>query len=689
MSAQISSSSPLAAQHAGPALLEPQILKEALAMQGLQLQVALWSQISQEFSSLSEGVEAYLRATKCAYTKLNKVSHKEFAQLEQGTLCGFTDGSIGIKKNSTMASELAWAIEFGPIASSGAADPEPLGLFEFWQRLRNTNWLVQAIRASFPSFMPIIAVSMLINILAMAPAIFSIQVYDRIMPNKAFASLWALALGVVVCLVFEFLLKRARHGLLEHAATVTDALCSQKMASTLLGTPVNTTRASTLLQHLRSFESLREMITGVFLITLVDVPFMAIFLLVMAFIHPYFLVVALFFIGISFTHLFFSHRRLSRLGLAQLLQLRESQNRWIETLSSLPTLQSLGIQRSWSKRLTMQQVEQRIAGNEIRAAVFHSGQFIYALQQLGWISMICLGVWLSTLNELTVGGMIAASMLAMRCFSPLQRLQNQLLHGHVAQAGFIELDQFMSKRSGPQPSLPLDAIRAIQLTNCSVQFENKTALREINLQVKAGEKVGLIGPNGAGKSTLLNLLAGILPSASGGYCINELPVDQIGPAELGSRVGYSEQPPCLIEGTLLQNIQMDRPWVSLNDCRKAIEALGLADWVHSLPQGLHSQVTVGGKNLSAGKRQMISLARAFAGEPDLLLLDEPTVCLDQEHEHRVMEAIRRVRPDQTLVLATHRLGLLKLVDTLVLLDQGCIKQQGNRAEVLVQTGGKT
>lgn len=663
-----------------------QVLKQALDLKGLSFQKSVWLIATDSAASISRAIETYLEQSNIQFNKLLNVSESEYPRIENGSIGITADGHAALKP-AEQSKPVAWAtvFEFTNTESSNHRNSiKQLTLLQFWRKMSQAPWLVEAMKAGLPNLKPIILVSFLINLLALAPAIFSIQVYDRIIPNQAFASLWALGTGVLICLGFELLLKKSRHQLLEHAATVTDTLCTKKLSTALLNTETTSTKPSVLLQHLRSFESLREVITGVFLLTVVDVPFLLIFLAVIGLVHPYFLILSILVITISLFHIALTQRKLSRLGQEQMKQARDSHNRWIETLGCLPTLQSLGIHQLWSKRLTNQQIQQRLTANEIREHVFSSSQFTQALQQIGWVSIIALGAWLASINELTVGGMIAASMLTMRCFAPIQKLQAQLMLSHVAQSGFVELDEYISRTEEKvEPRDSLENIQNIQLNQVQVNLgEQHAILENISMQIKAGDRIGLIGPNSSGKTTLLNLLAGVIQPVEGGYCINNLDTQRIGRSELGKLIGFAEQPPQLIEGTLLDNIRMNRPWVSVQDCVSAIEQLGLTPWIAGLSDGLHHKVHVGGKNLSSGKRQMISLARALSGRPELLLLDEPTVCLDRESEAQVRNALQTLPSNVTLVLATHSLSLLEATDRLILLEKGKIKAHGERAVVL-------
>ncbi len=669
-------------------------LKTFLDLNGVSFLPSQWQlalqthEKTQTTELLYKTVLQYLEFASCHFKNYSDIKSHEQKLLGEGALCFLTNGDLVIKhnQNANLSSTVKHAIELVEKPEGNNRSLKQLGLLEFWRLLRHTDWLTDSIQKGFSNFKSILIASVLINLLALSTAIFSIQVYDRIIPNQAFASLAVLVTGVLLCLFFELLIKNARHSMMEHAATVTDTLCTKKLAQTLLNASTPTTNPTQLMQHLRAFETVREVITGMFLLSLVDLPFMFLFLFVLTLIHPYFLLVAIAILLITALNTFRLHHQLSKLGAKQINQQRNNQSHWIETLTLLPLLQTLGVQNIWSKQLIKQQVDLRITGNHVRAKITASTQFTYLIQQLGWISIIAVGAWLTINNELTIGGMIAASMMAMRSFSPIQKLQSQLIQTHIAQAGFIELNQFMQQQTQQENGLtPLSTISHIALNDISVSLPNsKTLISEINLTLKAGDRVGLIGPNGSGKTTLLKCLSGIFKPTQGGYCINHLDQSQISHSEIAKQIGYAEQPPLMIANTLLENIRFNRPWGTSKDCLDAAEQLGLIEWINQLPKGIHTRIDQGGTNLSSGLKQMISIARAMAGKPKLLLLDEPTVCLDERSENHFIQALSKFDPNSIVVFSTHRTHLLRQATRLVLLTNGKIKAQGDHHEVLLK-----
>lgn len=644
-------------------------------------------------------LQAYLNACNIPHRVFQNVQAPELKHLAPSTLVMTSNGSTGslddLARRAAEPPELTWAVQLDavkPGSTQNQTGESPASLLTFWRKLRDSVWLRNALRFDDGSFKPVIYASLLINILALAGPLFSLQVYDRIIPNQAYASMVALLLGVALCLGFEHMLKHARHRLMEIAATSIDTRCTDKLSQSLLNVPIHKTDPTVLLQHLRSFEHLRELITGVFLLTLIDLPFLLLFLVVIALIHPFFLLVAATVIALTLLVVASSHYTLSRLGQTQMKQARETQSQWLDSLANLDNIQAHGVQHAHGKLLNQLQLKARMGGNAVRDHMFQINQKIHLLQQGSWVFTIALGVYLIVEKQMTVGGLIAVSMLTMRCFAPIQKLQGHLVQTHSAQASFEELDLFLGQdNKTANAKSALSEIQHIELNSASVlkpghaiesAQDSNFIVRNVNIDLPAGSRTGIIGPTGSGKTSVLKLLAQQLKCDHGYIAVNHLSIDHYHPSEFSCKVGYATQPPVLIKGSLLDNIRFMRPHIDVAACWQVLEQLGLKPWVEQHPDGLHMAIESQGNNLSSGQKQAVSLCRALAGKPQLILLDEPTVCLDQFMENRLIQALQQVDGNTVLVFTTHKLGLLACAQSLVLMHHGKVHAKGAKAEVL-------
>jgi|GEM_PF-1145841 len=643
-------------------------------------------------------LRAYLTACNIPHQVFEQILPGEIKHLSTHTLAMTHTGQSGLLKDLRSAGEenlpLQWALQIDAVKTSPNPSNQkpPESLLGFWRKLRESPWLREALNFENGSFKPVIYASLLINILALAGPLFSLQVYDRIIPNQAYASMAALLVGVAICLGFEHALKHARHRLMEIAATSIDTRCAAHLSQSLLNVPIHKTEPTVLLQHLRSFEHLRELITGVFLLALIDLPFLTLFLVVITLIHPLFLLVTGGVIALTLLFVVNSHRTLSRLGQVHMKQARETQGQWLDSLGCLDNIQAHGVQQAHGKLLNHLQLKARMGGNTVRDQLFLVNQKIHLLQQGSWVLTIALGVYLIVEKQMTVGGLIAVSMLTMRCFAPIQKLQSHLVQTHSAQASFEELDLFLGQtHTSNNTRAALPAIAQIAIASASVLKPGRTAesnqpahfiVHGLNLNLDAGNRVGIIGPTGSGKTSVLKLLAQQLPCDQGQVRVNHLAIDHYHPSEFSSKVGYATQPPMLIKGTLLDNIRFMRPHIDTASCWQILEKLGMKEWVEQHPDGIHMHIENQGSNLSSGQKQGVSICRALAGQPGLILLDEPTVCLDQFMENRLVQYLQQLCENTILVFTTHKLGLLACANSLVLMNQGQIHAQGQKTEVL-------
>ncbi|WP_370261320.1 peptidase domain-containing ABC transporter [Limnobacter sp.] len=645
--------------------------------------------------SLGQAICNYLDQCHVAYISHRGVSTQELKHLPPGSLLINMQEVHVLAQGLQQTGPFLMAIEIKTAkATHKLAEAPPERISDFLRKLKQSQWLKEAFAMRRQDWLPVIQASFLVNALALATPLFSLQVYDRIIPNQAYASLAAMVLGVLLCLGFDYLLKHARHQLTEHAASQLDARCTARLTRALLAVRPHGVDPSGLLQHIRSFEQLRELITGVFLLTLIDLPFLLLFALVIGLIHPLFLLLSGSMLALGVWAMVVAHPTLARHGRLQMQHNRQAQSQWMDTLANLEMVQATGTQHSFARHMEHVQMQARLQGNALRDTVFVLNHRSTTWQQLNWVFTIVLGVHLVIEQHITMGGMIAVSMLTLRCFAPLQKLQGHLLQLHAAQAGFQALDEFLANASGGAPpnGRPLPKIESITLQNVSVYASstqgeqprpgNTPLLQHIDLKLQAGARVGVIGATGAGKTSLLRLLAGLMPPNHGQYTLNGLACHHYHPSELARQVGLALQPPLLLKGTLLENLQFNRPHVQPHDCWKSLENLGLDRWVRSHPDGLHMPIESQGSNLSAGQRQAISLCRAIAGQPKLLLLDEPTVCLDQTLENRLMAYLRQLPADVMVVFSTHKLSMLPLAEQLVLMHQARIHSVGDKASVL-------
>lgn len=680
------------------------VLKQTLTGAGQIHLDSLWAHAQQaacEDSNQKAGIESVSLAT-CNYLQQTQIDHEVHRGVRANEIKHLPETSIFIDHQGVFSLHEADKHEFWPIviaihisqSTPIVQSKPPEDLKTFWRKLQQSEWLKSAFNMGKGGLGPVVQASFLINALALAAPLFSLQVYDRVIPNQAYSSLFALMLGVLLCLGFETMLKHARHRLMEHTATTIDTQCTMQLSKALLSVPTNHTEPSVLLQHLRSFEHLRDLITGVFLLALIDLPFLVLFVLVIALIHPAFLLITGAVLGLTMWRVMAAHRELAMHGHTQMGHHREAQSRWLDTLANLEMVQAMGVQSRFAQQLDKIQLQARLHGNALREKLFGVSHSTQTLQQFSWVMTLALGVYLVINQQITMGGMIAVSMLTMRCFAPLQKLQGHMLQLHTAQAGFDELDRFLNQNQSnhAKQNLALAQIDHIELQDVCVpkpkhnrstgSSEKDLLLDDITCSIRQGDRLGVIGATGSGKTSFLRLLAKQISAERGQHTVNGLSTAHYHPAEFAAQVGLALQPPLLLKGTLLDNLQFRRPHISIEDCWASLEAMGLASWVREHPDGIYMTIEHQGANLSSGQKQAVSLCRAFAGTPSLLLLDEPTVCLDQALEIKLMDTLAKLPPQVIVVFTTHKLSMLSAAKTLMLLHKAKIHHWGDKPTVL-------
>lgn len=676
------------------------LLQSLLGSAGQPWLPSVWlTQLQLHAGKPLEQLQGYLNHIGQTHRLLFKIDHSELAQLGPLGLAHTDNGELALVQDLRDGAQpgqypLRWVLDLQPSQNPLPTQSQQKGLGDFYRMLRSSQWLQTAVVAARPCAKPLVYGSLLINLLGLAAPFFAIQMYDRIVPNHAYGSMFVLVVGVLLALGFEHVLKHARHNLLEQSATVIDARCTESLAKALLAVRTNQTEPALLLQHLRSFEQLRELITGFFLLAVIDLPFLLLFLLAIGLIHPFFFLIASAMVTISLVWLVMNHRKLAALGQVQMRSNREAQTRWLNTLAGLEAVQAFGVQATYTQKLARAQMQARMHGNGLRAHLFELGQHIHVLQQASWLGVLCVGAALIMDQQLSVGGLIATSMLTMRCFAPIQKLQGHLAQTHAAQASFEELNQFMQTSDQPSASThkALGQFEGLELAGVSVikpkrlhpsPLDRDYLLRNIHLDVPAGERLAVIGQTGSGKTSLLKLIAGQLDNCEGTVLFNHLERTHFDTHSLAHQTGFACQPPVLVQGSLLDNIVLGRPWIGAEQALRTLHQLGLSAWVQNHPDGLMMPIESYGANLSTGQRQAVCLARAFCGEPQLILLDEPTIGLDHDIEARLHQMMANLPPSCTVIFSTHKLNLLGLAKRLALMHEGRLHAHGDRPSVMI------
>jgi len=536
------------------------------------------------------------------------------------------------------------------------------------------------------------AASLLINLLALGASLYSMQVYDRVIPTQGVATLIVLTGGVLIATVLELLVKLARSGVLEVALKGMDLELSHAIFSRLLGIRMDQFPASvgTLSAQVRSFETIRNFASTATLFFAVDAPFALLFVVAIALLAGPALaaVPAVFFVLAIAVGLFYRGRitRHARSGNAAS---NKKLGLLVETVESAEHLKAAGAGQQQLTRwdaLNEQSIEDDVAIRRYSEQASYSAAF---MQQASYIALVGTGAWIAaTSTNLSMGGLIACSILSGRVLGPVAALPGLIVQWAHARAALESLEKVFALQGDnhdvERPLRPEIIQGQLEVANLRFTYPSRPETLALErLHIRAGEKVAILGPIGAGKSTLLKLLAGLYRPNQGRVLLDGLDIQQIERTHLSRQLGYLPQEVKLLSGTLRENLQLGLQEVSEQALLNACRSTGLMALVASHPKGLDLAISEGGSGVSGGQKQLIALTRLLLVQPAVWLLDEPTAAMDEQTEQRSLAALRAaIAPAHTLVLVTHKPALVAMANRLILLAPNGIVMDGPRDAVL-------
>jgi ATP-binding cassette subfamily C protein LapB len=552
------------------------------------------------------------------------------------------------------------------------------------------HWFWSAMRQNLALYRDVLLAALFINVFALALPLFTMNVYDRVVPNHAFETLWMLAIGIGVVIFADLLLRTMRGYFLDLAGKRVDIVLSMRIMEQVLGLRMEQRPLSVgaFAANLRSFETVRDFITSASLTALIDLPFTLIFILVLSWIAGIMTVPLV--IGITVVVIY----ALTTQGKMQALT--ESMYRagamrnsiLIESLVGLDTLKAMSaegmMQRRWERAATFLDrvgIQLRLLGStNINVALW--------AQHLVNVSIIVMGVYLISEGELSLGGLIAATMLCNRAMAPLGQVAALLTQYHNAKAALTAMNAIMDQpveRPHGKKFFSRGQLKGeVEFKNVSFVYPGSQveALRGVSFRIHAGEHVAVLGRVGSGKTTLQRLIMGLYQPTEGAVLVDGIDLRQIDPAELRHQVGYVPQDATLFYGTLRDNILLSGHQVESEVLEEAIELADLSEFVNAHPQGLDMNVGERGEFLSGGQRKAVAIARAVVNDPPLLLLDEVTGSMDHSSESAILERLARYSQGKTMLVITHHTALLKLVERIVVVDGGKVVADGPRDQVV-------
>ncbi len=530
----------------------------------------------------------------------------------------------------------------------------------------------------------------MINLIALATSLYSMQVYDRVVPTGAVQTLLALTLGVVLAILFEFLIKWSKSTIQERLIDRVDAQISRDVYTRFMSIRLDQMPSNVggLAGQLRGYETVRGFLVSIPAQLLIDMPFVLLYCLVVFSIAGGVGVIPLVFMLLSVLLGLSYKRKVEALTLKNNGQANLKTGMLVETIEGAETIKSG--QGGWRMLMRWMHAtdEARVTELETRFLQERSQFLIALLHQLSYVSMVAAGAMLISSGGLTMGGLIACTILSSRILAPIGTLPNMLIqwgHSRAALQGLERLWALETDHHGVDHPLILDRIDGLyEFEGVQSQYGANKALIVPKLVIKPGEKVAVMGPVGAGKTTLLRLLSGMYKPQAGRIKLDGVDISHISKPVLAEQIGYLQQEGRLFAGTLRENIVLglddpgDQVILDVSKRTGFFQAV-----INAHPLGLMQPIFEGGLGLSGGQRQLANLTRVFLRQPKIWLLDEPTASLDKQLEIWVLQALRQtLKAQDTLVVVTHKPDLLALVDRIVVVANHQIVMDGPRDDVL-------
>lgn len=556
--------------------------------------------------------------------------------------------------------------------------------------LPTRHWLFGPLRDNSKIYGQTILAAVVVNLLGLVSSFFIMTVYDRVLPNQAIESLIALTIGVVLAHVFDFALKSLRGYFIDIAGQRLDASVGSTVFDNLMSMRLEARRGSTgaLAGLVREFENLRDFFSSATLVAIVDLPFIFLFIAVIAMIGgPIALVPLAGVLGAVAVGVIIQPLIMTRTKQA-MAEGHEKQAVLVETLAGLETVKSVDasqlMRNRWRKGV-MRQAKVSTVGRFLNQLAVNSAGFA---QQFAQVGVVVIGVFLVGSNQITMGALIACVILTGRAMGPLAQVASLLSRLNGAMASYKALNDLMTKSSDVDPSRDylsrpkLSGKLEFREVSFSYPASDKRALDEVSFVINPGERVAILGKNGSGKSSIVRQITGVYQPTEGSVLIDDTDIRQIRPSDLRANIGAVLQDVCLFSGSIKDNIALGLENVSDEDILRAAKIAGVHEFIGASAGGYDQRLAERGEGLSGGQRQAIALARALAGRPAMLLLDEPSSSLDSQAEAALIARLNRATRGRTLLIVTHRMSMVRLVDRIIVVDQGRVIVDGPRDSVL-------
>lgn len=595
---------------------------------------------------------------------------------------GLEEHRIGLEELQSLAHDEILIVKLAKQSNEQTLTPMRGAAFEwFWGTLwRFRHFYVESMVATVVA-----------NILTLASVFFTMNVYDRVVPTQAYASLWTLAIGTTLAAVMEFVMRWLKARLVDLGGKKADLAINATLLREIMSIRLEHRPQSVgiFASSMRDFESLRDFFSSSSLVLLADMPFVLLFLLLIGIVGGHIVWVPALAVPLLVAVGLWAQRPLMKAMRENMKEAGDKQSVLVESVLNLELLKAHNAESYLQRRWEAANQAGADSYKTMRSLTNWMMGFTTMVQQLVTVGMVVVGVYLIHANQLTLGGLIAAVILSGRAIGPLASVMSLASRFQQARTSLETLDGLMKRprdrvdgRNYVVPEKVNGAIEALSVEFAYPGEHRIPVIRKLSMNIPAAQKVALLGRVGSGKSTLLRLMAGLYAPLAGSVRLDGVDIQQLEPADVRSYIGYVGQEPQLFMGTLRENLTLSDSWISDNKIHDVLKALGLYEMVASHPRGLDMLITEAGGGLSGGQRQLLSIARMMLREPKIVFMDEPTANMDQNTEARVIAVLKNWLQGRTLLMSTHRPQLLEWADAIAVIEAGQCAAYGPKQEMI-------
>ena len=556
--------------------------------------------------------------------------------------------------------------------------------------IRSRHWFWGTLLRSWRIYRDVLLASFMVNMFALAAPLFIMNVYDRVVPNKAIETLWVLTAGLIVVYLFDFVIKMLRAYFIDIAGKKSDLLLSSTLFEKVMGMRMAERPRSigSFANNLREFETIRDFIASATITALIDIPFVILFIFVIYYFAGSLVYIPLISVALVTLYSLIIQPLLKSSVDKTMRASSQKHADLVEGLGALETIKTLGLQGRM--QLKWESITGYVAEWNIKSRLIANSSTIFSqlVQQGTTVAIVVAGVYAISEGNLSMGGLIAAVMIANRISGPMTQVSAIVTKYYHAKAALTTLDGIM--KQGDEREANKKYIHPKQFAgkvsfnkvNFTYPGEERRVLKDLTFEVNAGEHLAILGPVGSGKTSILKLLLKLYDVDSGEIRVDDIAINQIDPIDLRKNISYVNQSPTLFYGTLRDNIIYSKPLATDEEIFSVTKMSGLSTFINNHPQGFDMNVGEAGERLSHGQRQSVAIARALLSDSQFVLLDEPTSAIDNAIEGILKKSLATFTKGKTLILVTHRKSLLDLVEKVLIVSNGNLVNFGPKDQIL-------